>query len=70
MAQPSYVVHDTHMRMDKNSLCYKRNIEIDIPVTEDGEFVWIDKMVPMINKNYYKIRANINSNIKGEYFGE
>jgi hypothetical protein len=44
--------------------------EIDIPVTEDGEFFWINKMMPMINKKYCKIRANINSSIKGEYFGE
>jgi hypothetical protein len=31
---------------------------------------WINKTVSMINKKYCKIRANINSNIKGEYFGE
>jgi hypothetical protein len=55
---------------DKNSLSYKCNKEIDIPVTEDGEFYWMNKTVPMINKKYCKIRANINSNIKGEYFGE
>jgi hypothetical protein len=51
-------------------LCYKCNEEIDVPVTEDGEFFWINKTVLMINKKYCKIRANINSNIKGEYFGE
>ena len=51
-------------------LCYKCNKEIDVPVTEDGEFFWINKTVPMINKKYCKIRANINSSIKGEYFGE
>jgi hypothetical protein len=55
---------------DKNSLSYKCNKEIDVLVTEDSEFFWINKMVPMINKNYCKIRANINSSIKGEYFGE
>jgi hypothetical protein len=55
---------------DKNSLCYKCNEEIDVPVTEDGEFILINKTVPMINKKYCKIRANIYSNIKGEYFGE
>jgi hypothetical protein len=70
MAQPPYVVHDTHMRIDKNNLCYKCNKEIDVPVAEDGEFVWITKMVLMINKKYCKIRVNINSNIKGQYFGE
>ncbi len=46
------------------------NEKIDVPVTEDGEFFWINKAVPMTNKKYYKIRANINSNINGEYFGE
>jgi hypothetical protein len=46
------------------------NEEIDVPVTEDGEFFWINKTVPMINKKYCKIRATINSSIKGEYFGE
>ena len=56
--------------IDKNILCYKCNKEIDVPVTEDGEFFWINKTVPMINKKYCKIRAKINSNIKGEYFGE
>jgi hypothetical protein len=46
------------------------NEEIDVLVTEDGEFFWINKTVPMINKKYCEIRANINSSIKGEYFGE
>jgi hypothetical protein len=55
---------------DKKSLCYKCNEEIDVPVTEDGDFFWINKTVPMINKKYSGIRANINLNIKGEYFGE
>jgi hypothetical protein len=55
---------------DKNSLCYKCNEEIDTPVTADGELFWINKTVPMMNKKYCKIRANINSNIKEEYFGE
>jgi hypothetical protein len=55
---------------DKNSLSYKCNKEIDIPVTEDSEFYWMNKTVPMINEKYCKIRANINSSIKGEYFGE
>jgi hypothetical protein len=55
---------------DKNSLSYKCNEEIDIPVTEDGEFYWMNKTVPTINKKYCEIRANINSSIKGEYFGE
>ncbi len=55
---------------DKNSLCYKCNKEIDIQVTEEGEFFWINKTVPMINKKYCEIRANINSSITGEYFGE
>ena len=55
---------------NKNSLSYKCNKEIDIPVTEDGEFYWMNKTVPMINKKYCKIRANFNSSIKVEYFGE
>jgi hypothetical protein len=55
---------------DKNSFSYKCNKEIDVPVTEDGEFVLINKTVPMINKKYCEIRANINSSIKGEYFGK
>ncbi len=55
---------------DKSSLCYKCNKEINVPVTEGGEFFWMNKTVPMINKKYCKIRANININIKGEYFGE
>jgi len=55
---------------DKSSLCYKCNEEIDVPVLEDGEFYWTNKIVPMINKKYCEIRANINSGIKVEYFGE
>ena len=35
---------------DKSSLCYKCNEEIDVPVLEDGEFYWMNKIVPMINK--------------------
>ena len=35
---------------DKSSLCYKCNEEIDVPVLEDGEFYWTNKIVPMINK--------------------
>jgi hypothetical protein len=46
---------------------YKCNKEIDVPATEDGEFFWINLM---INNEYCKIRANINSSIKGKYFGE
>jgi hypothetical protein len=34
--------------------------------SQDGEFFWINNTVPMISKKYCKIRANINSNIKGE----
>ncbi len=49
--------------IDKNSLCYKCNEEIGVPATEDGEFFLINKTVPMINKKYCKIRANINSSI-------
>jgi hypothetical protein len=55
---------------DKSSLSYKCNEEIDVPVLEDGEFYWTNKIVPMINKKYCEIRANINSGIKVEYFGE
>jgi hypothetical protein len=51
---------------DKNSLCYKCNEEIDIPVTEDSEFFLINKTMPMINKKYCKIRANINSQVLRE----
>jgi hypothetical protein len=64
---PSWKVYSAN---NKNSLSYKCNKEIDIPVTEDGEFYWMNKTVPMINKKYCKIRANINSSIKGEYFGK
>ncbi len=64
---PSWKVYSAS---DKNSLSYKCNKEIDIAVTEDGEFYWMNKTVPMINKKYCKIRANINSSIKVEYFGE
>ncbi len=64
---PSWKVYSAS---NKNSLSYKCNEEIDIPVTEEGEFYWMNKTVLMINNKYYKIRANINSSIKGEYFGE
>ncbi len=64
---PSWKVYSAS---DKNSLSYKCNEEIDIPVIEDGEFYWMNKTVPMINKKYCEIRANINSSIKREYFGE
>ena len=55
---------------DKTSLSYKCKEEIDVPVNEDGEFYWTNKIVPMINKKYCEIRANINAVIKLEYFGE
>jgi hypothetical protein len=42
----------------------------EVAVTKEGEVFLINKKVPMINKKYCKIRANINSNIKEEYFGE
>ena len=42
---------------DKCSLSYKCNEEIDVPVLEDGEFYWMNKIVLMINKKYCKIRA-------------
>jgi hypothetical protein len=64
---PSWKVYSVK---DKSSLSYKCNKEIDVPVLEDGEFYWMNKTVPMINKKYCKIRANINSSIKVEYFGE
>ena len=57
-------------RSDKTSLSYKCKEEIDVPVHEDGEFYWANKIVPMINKKHCEIRANINSGIKLEYFGE
>jgi hypothetical protein len=44
--------------------------KLDVPVLEDGEFYWTNKIVPMINKKYCEIRAKINSGIKVEYFGE
>ena len=55
---------------DKTSLSYKCKEEIDIPILEDNEFYWMNKIVPMINKKYCEIRANINSGIKSEYFGK
>ena len=64
---PSWKVYSDK---DKSSLSYKCNEEIDVPVLEDGEFYWTNKIVPMINKKYCEIRANINSGIKVEYFGE
>jgi hypothetical protein len=66
----SYIHRGRYSASDKNSLSYKCNKEIDIPVIEDGEFYWMNKTVPMINKKYCKIRANIDSSIKVEYFGE
>jgi hypothetical protein len=67
ISHPSWKVYSAS---DKNSLSYKCNKEIDIPVTEDDEFYWMKKTVPMINKKYCKSRANNNSSFKGEYFGE
>ncbi len=64
---PSWKVYSVK---DKSSLSYKCNEEIDVPVLEDGEFYWMIKTVPMINKKYCKVRANINSSIKVEYFNE
>jgi hypothetical protein len=55
---------------DKTSLYYKCREEIDLPSIENEEFYWRNNTVPFINKKYSKIRANINSNIKGEYIGE
>jgi hypothetical protein len=55
---------------DKTSLYYKCREEIDLPSIEDEEFYWGNKTVPFINKKYSEIRANIYSNIKGEYIGE
>jgi hypothetical protein len=59
-----------YSKKDKTSLSYKCKEEIDVPVNEDGEFYWANKIVPMINKKYCEIRANVNSVIKLEYFGE
>jgi hypothetical protein len=64
---PSWKVYSVK---DKSRLSYKCNKEIDVPVLEDGEFYWMNKTVPMINKKYCEIRANINSSIKVEYFRE
>ena len=55
---------------NKTSLYYKCREEIDLPSIENEEFYWRNNTVPFINKKYSKIRANINSNIKGEYIGE
>ncbi len=66
----SYIHRGRCIVKDKSSLSYKCNEEIDVPVLEDGEFYWMNKTVPMINKKYCKIRANINSSIKVEYLGE
>jgi len=64
---PSWKIYS---EKDKTSLGYKCKEEIDVPINEDGEFYWANKIVPMINKKYCKIRANINSGIKLEYFGK
>lgn len=64
---PSWKIYS---EKDKTSLSYKCKEEIDVPINEDGEFYWANKIVPMINKKYCEIRANINSGIKVEYFGE
>ena len=67
----SYIDHGKiYSEKDKTSLSYKCKEEIDVPVHKDGEFYWTNKIVPMINKKYCEIRANINSGIKLEYFGE
>lgn len=62
---PSWKIYS---EMDKTSLSYKIGEEIDVPIHEDREFYWTNKIVPMINKKYCEIRANINSGIKLEYF--
>jgi hypothetical protein len=64
---PSWKIYS---EKDKTSLSYKCKEEIDVPINEDGEFYWANKIVPMINKKYCEIRANINSGIKLEYFGK
>ena len=66
---PSWKIYS---EMDKTSLSYKIGEEIDVPIHEDREFYWTNKIVPMINKKYCKIRANINSGKQKqvEYFGE
>ncbi len=64
---PSWKIYS---EKDKTSLSYKCKEEIDVTVKEDGEFYWANKIVPMINKKYCEIRANINSGIKLEYFGK
>jgi hypothetical protein len=64
---PSWKIYN---ETDKTSLSYKCKEEIDVPVNENGEFYWANKIVPMINKKYCEIRANINSGIKLEYFSE
>jgi hypothetical protein len=70
LSKNSYIHRGRCIEKDKTSLSYKCKEEIDIPILEDNEFYWMNKIVPMINKKYCEIRANINACIKVEYFGE
>ena len=69
-----FLIKNSYIRIgsdkDKSSLSYKCNKEIDVPVLEDGEFYWTNKIMLIINKKYCEIRANINSGKQVEYFGE
>ncbi len=54
---------------NKGSLYSKIHQEIDLPdyVRQNpskGEYFWMNKMVPMINKKYWEIRANVTAKIK------
>ena len=60
---------------DKGSLYYKIHLEINLPEyvkqnpPERGYF-WMNKTVPLVNKKYCKIRANITAKIKEQYLGK
>ncbi len=60
---------------DKGSLYSKINQEIDLPDhvrqnPSEREYFWMNKTVPMINKKYCKIRANITAKITEQYLGK
>ena len=59
---------------DKGSLYYKICLEIDLPNyvkqnPSEREYFWMSKTVPLINKKYCKIQANITAKIKERYLG-
>jgi hypothetical protein len=61
--------------MDKGSLNSKIHQEIDLldyvrQNPSEQEYFWMNKMVPMINKKYCKIRENKIAKIKEKYLGK